>query len=99
MSRRMLSLFRNLFRKTRVEQALDDELQSSVELLTEEKMKEGYPRLAARREALMELGGVEQVKQQVRTVRTGAFWRTSPGTSFLHSAPWPSRPALRPWLY
>jgi predicted permease len=67
----MLSLFRNLFRKTRVEQALDDELQSSVELLTEEKMKEGYPRLAARREALMELGGVEQVKQQVRTVRTG----------------------------
>ncbi|HME00017.1 MAG TPA: ABC transporter permease [Terriglobia bacterium] len=69
----MLSLFRNLLRKPTVEQALDDELQSSVELLTEEKMKAGYSQSAARREAQMELGGVEQVKEEVRAVRMGRF--------------------------
>ena len=61
MSGRIASLFRNLLRKSRVEQALDDELQSAVELLTEEKMKEGLSRPEARRQALIELGGVEQV--------------------------------------
>jgi len=38
---RIASFFRNLLRKRAVEQALDDELQSAVELLTKEKMKEG----------------------------------------------------------
>jgi predicted permease len=54
-----------------VEKALDDELQSSVELLTEEKMKEGLSRPRARRLALLELGGVEQVKEEVRAIRAG----------------------------
>jgi predicted permease len=70
---RILSLVRNLVRKRAVEQALDDELRSSVELLTEEKMKEGYSPSAARREALIELGGVEQVKEEVRAIRAGRF--------------------------
>jgi hypothetical protein len=48
---RIVSLFRNLSRKHTVEQALDDEVGSSVEILTEEKMKEGYSRSAARRAA------------------------------------------------
>jgi putative ABC transport system permease protein len=71
MPRRILSLFRNLFRERAVEQALGDELRSSVELLTQEKTKEGLSRSAARREALMELGGVEQVKEEVRAARAG----------------------------
>jgi putative ABC transport system permease protein len=62
--------------KNTVEQALDDELQSSVEFLTEEKMKDGYSQSAARRQALIELGGVEQVKEHVREVRIGAFLET-----------------------
>jgi len=66
-----MSLFRNLFRKGAVEQALDDELRSSLELLTEEKREEGYSRSAARRLALLELGGIEQVKEEVRTARAG----------------------------
>ena len=70
---RIASLFRNLLRKNAVEQALDDELQSSVELLTEEKMKEGHSHPEARRWALMELGGVEQVKEEVRAIRLGHF--------------------------
>ncbi len=71
MSRRIVSLFRNLLRKRTVEQALDDELRSSVELLTEEKLKEGLSYSAARRQALIDLGGVEQVKEEVRAIRAG----------------------------
>ena len=73
MSTRMVSLFRNLLRKHTVEQALDDELRSSVEILTEEKIKDGHSRSAARRQALLELGGVEQVKEEVRAIRVGRF--------------------------
>ena len=71
MPTRIVSLFRNLLRKNTVEQALDDELQSSVELLTEAKMKEGLAHSEARRQALIELGGVEQVKEEVRGKRAG----------------------------
>ena len=71
MPARIVSLFRNLWRRRTVEQALDDELRSSVEMLTEEKMAEGLSQSAARRQALMELGGVEQVKEKVRAVRMG----------------------------
>jgi hypothetical protein len=60
-------------RKCAIEQALDDELRSSVELLTEEKMKEGLAHSEARRQALLELGGLEQVKEEVRAVRAGRF--------------------------
>ena len=41
---RIVSLFRNLLRRNTVEKALDDELQSSVEFLTEEKMQGGPSR-------------------------------------------------------
>jgi macrolide transport system ATP-binding/permease protein len=68
---RVISLFRNLLRRTTVDQALDEELQSSVELLTEEKMKEGFSPSEARRRALIELGGVEQARTKVREIRAG----------------------------
>ena len=73
MPARIVSLFRNLLRRRTVEQALDDELRSSVEILTEHKMTEGYSQSEARRQALIELGGLEQVKEQVRAVRIGHF--------------------------
>jgi len=38
---RIVGLFRNLVRKHAVERALNDELQCSVELLTEEKVRAG----------------------------------------------------------
>jgi hypothetical protein len=71
MPARIVSLFRNLLRKDTVEQTLDDELQASVELLTEEKMKDGLSESSARRQALIEFGGVEQVKEEIRAVRAG----------------------------
>ena len=73
---RIASFYRNFLRKRAVEQALDDELQSAVELLTQEKMKEGLSHPEARRQALIELGGVEQVKEEVRAIRSGMFLET-----------------------
>jgi predicted permease len=70
---RIASFFGNLLRKRTVEQALDDELQSAVELLTQERMKEGLSHPEARRQALIALGGVEQVKEEVRAIRLGRF--------------------------
>ena len=86
MIRRLLSFFRNLFRKRAIEQALDDDLQSSVEVLTQEKMQQGLSQAVARREALIEIGGIEQVKEGVRAARAGRLWRTSPGTSVIACA-------------
>ncbi len=68
---RIASLFRNVLRRGQVEQALDDEIQSSVALLTAERMNEGLSSSEARRRALIELGGVEQVRAKVREIRMG----------------------------
>jgi putative ABC transport system permease protein len=73
MAKRILSLFRNLFRKRDIEQALDDELRSTLEVLTQEKIQEGLSQVAARREALIEIGGIEQVKEGVRAARAGHY--------------------------
>jgi predicted permease len=73
---RIASFFRNLLRRRAIEQALDDELKSAVELLTQEKMKQGLSHPEARRQALIELGGVEQVKEEVRAIRSGIFLET-----------------------
>src|SRR4029077_15983069 len=51
----------------------DQEVRSHLELLIEENIREGMPPREAQRAARIELGGVEQVKEQVRDTRTGAF--------------------------
>ena len=68
---RLFSLRRNLFDKPRVERDLDDELRAYLEQLTDEKIRSGLSHAAARRAALCELGGVEQVKEEVRKIRIG----------------------------
>src|ERR1700689_3236045 len=73
MPKRILRLFRNLIRKRAIERALDDELRSTLEALMQEKMEQGLSQSVARREALMEIGGLEQVKEGVRAVRAGHF--------------------------
>jgi putative ABC transport system permease protein len=70
------SLFRNLFHKRETEQELDQEVSSYLDLLTEEKIQSGMAPEAARRAARLELGGVEQVKEQVRDVRAGIWLET-----------------------
>ena len=73
---RLNHLFRNLWRKQRQERELDGEISSYLDLLAEEKTARGMDLEQARRAARIELGGVEQVKEQVREVRTGAWLET-----------------------
>ena len=72
-----MSYFRNLLRRSAVENELDEELRSYVDLLTAEKIKLGMSPDAARRAAHMEAGGVEQIKEEVRDVRRGALIETT----------------------
>src|SRR5215475_13011746 len=71
---RLQSLVRRLFSSRQHEQALDDEVRSYVELLTEQKLREGLAPEEARRRAQMEIGGLEQVKEDVRDARPGAWF-------------------------
>ena len=68
---RLLSLVRNLFRREHVEGRLNDELRGYVEMLTDEKVAAGMAAKEARRMALVEVGGVAQVRQAVREERAG----------------------------
>jgi hypothetical protein len=70
---RLASLWRNLIRRARVESDLDDELRGLVAALTDENVGRGMSVSESRRAALVEAGGVEQVKEQVRDARVGAF--------------------------
>ena len=70
---RLRSLFRNIFSGTRVDRELDAELRGYVDLLTDEKVARGLPAEQARRDARVEVGGMEAVKEEVRSIRTGAL--------------------------
>jgi len=68
---RVLTLCRNLFRRTAVEQELSDELAQAFEFLVETKIRNGTSTSEARRLAAIELGGIEQLKEEIREVRAG----------------------------
>jgi putative ABC transport system permease protein len=68
---KLRSFLRNLFLSRRVEVDLDEEVQSHLEMLTEESIRAGMPAAEAQRAARIELGGIEQVKEQVREQRIG----------------------------
>jgi predicted permease len=86
------SAARNLLRKQQVESQLDEEVRAYVDLVTQERIAAGISASEARRTALVDFGGVEQVKQAVRNHRAGVglellgqdihyglrqFWRNS----------------------
>ena len=73
---KLAHLFRNLLRQRRVDEDLDEELRSHLVLLTEEKIKAGMPEDDARRAARMELGGIEQLKEEVREQRIGHWFQS-----------------------
>jgi predicted permease len=70
---RMFSALRNLFRRENVERDLDAEVRSYADLLQEEKMSTGMNSTDAKRASRMELGGPEQLKEEIRSARAG-FW-------------------------
>ena len=74
---RLTSLWRNLFHKDRVDQELSEELQAYLDMLTETKISQGLTPGEARRNALVELGGVDQVHERVREIRMGQFIETT----------------------
>src|SRR5262247_1589587 len=73
---RISSLWRNLFHKSRQEQELTEEVEAYLEMLIEQKINEGLDPAEARRAALIELGGREQVKEKVRESRAGHLIET-----------------------
>ena len=70
---RTTRFFRNLFGRQQAERELDEEVRSYAALLADEKLATGMTAQEANRQARLELGGIEQVKEQIREARTGAF--------------------------
>jgi MacB-like periplasmic core domain len=60
---------RSLFRRRQTDQELDDELRDHVERKTEEYVAKGLPPKEARRQALVEMGGIEKRKEECRDGR------------------------------
>ena len=73
---RLTSVLRNVFRRKRQERELDEEVRAHEQLLTDEKVRTGLSLEESQRQARIELGGVEQVKEQVREVRAGHLVET-----------------------
>ncbi len=68
---RLRSIVHWIVHRSAAEQRLDDELQSFLDMSVAEKIADGRSPAEARRLARLELGGVEQVKEHVRTERHG----------------------------
>src|SRR5215471_4379001 len=73
---RFSKIWRNLRHGDRMESDLDAELRAYVDVLTAQKVRSGMTPEDARRAALIESEGVEQVKERVRDVRAGAWLAT-----------------------
>ena len=73
---RLNALMRRFAAGEKADRALDDELQAYLREDIECRIRSGDSPDEARRAALAELGGVEQVKEHVRDARTGASLET-----------------------
>jgi putative ABC transport system permease protein len=75
--RRLRNAWRARLRRDQLDRDLDAELSAAVDELAARYVERGLPMDAARRAARVELGGVEQVKEQVRDVRTAQWLDTA----------------------
>jgi predicted permease len=73
---RATSLLRNVTHREQDEREIAEEVNAHLALLIEEKVRSGMKPDEAERAAHIELGGVEQVKEQVRDARAGAWLDT-----------------------
>ncbi len=67
--RQAINRLRSFFRKDQLDQDLDAELRSHLDLAIEENLSTGMPAAEARRQALIRFGGVEQAKERQREAR------------------------------
>jgi predicted permease len=70
---RLASMVRWVARRKRAEQDLNDELQSYLDMAAAEEVRDGATPTEARRRAALQLGGLEQTKERVRSGRHGAW--------------------------
>jgi predicted permease len=68
-----MSFLQRWFRRGNAEQEMSDELRDHIERQTDANIAAGMPRDEARRQALMQFGGAEAVKENCREQRSG-FW-------------------------
>src|SRR6201984_2909037 len=68
-----MSFLQRWFRRGNAEQEMSDELRDHIERQTDANIAAGMPRDEARRQALMQFGGAEAVKEGCREQRSG-FW-------------------------
>jgi macrolide transport system ATP-binding/permease protein len=61
--------FRNLFRRDHLERELADELDTHVQMHTNDNIRAGMAPDEARRQAILALGGIEQTKERYRDRR------------------------------
>lgn len=66
------SLWRNVVRRGEVERSMHAEIRAYVDLLAAEYERTGMPQAQARRQALVDTGGVEQVKEATRDAWVGS---------------------------
>jgi predicted permease len=66
---KLQDFLRNLFLSASLDTDLDQEVRSHLEMMIAENVRAGMPLDEAQRAALAELGGIEQVKEQVREER------------------------------
>ena len=74
---------RSLFRRKRVDRELDEELRDHVERKTAVYVTSGMTGEAARRKALIEIGGIEQAKEKCRDQRRVA-WLQDLAVDWIH---------------
>jgi putative ABC transport system permease protein len=68
---KIASLWRTIRRGSRLDAELDEEIRGYVDEIAARKVAQGIDPIAARRQALMETGNVDLVKENVRDVRLG----------------------------
>jgi putative ABC transport system permease protein len=70
---RISSFVKGRVRREARDSELDDELRFHVEMIAQERIRQGASHEDAYREARLRFGGPEQVKERVREARTGAW--------------------------
>src|SRR5207249_452401 len=82
---RLKIILRRLFRKDEAESQLNAELRAYIDHAIDDKIAGGMAPAEARRAALIEFGGVEQVKESMRSSRPEA-WLDSLAADFKYAA-------------
>lgn len=81
----MLRRFLALFQRNRLDRELAEEIELHLDLLAEEKIRQGWSQDDARAAARREFGGVERAKEQYRDLR-GLPFLESVVADFVHAA-------------